>query len=192
DLLTRLGLWERRKERGRTWSRGMKQKLALARALLHRPSLIFLDEPTAGLDPVAAAAVQEDLATLVAREGVTVFLTTHNLAEAEKLCHLVGVIREGRLLAVGSLNELRSRARAPQVTVTGRGFTDEVLALLRARPEVTEAALQNSVLSLTLRKRTEIAPLVAALVKAGVQVDEVRRDEVSLEEVFLTLMEEAQ
>ncbi len=192
DLLTRLGLWERRKEQVRTWSRGMKQKLALARALLHRPSLIFLDEPTAGLDPVAAAAVQEDLATLVAREGVTVFLTTHNLAEAEKLCHLVGVIREGRLLAVGSLNELRSRARAPQVTVTGRGFTDEVLALLRARPEVTEAALQNSVLSLTLRKRTEIAPLVAALVKAGVQVDEVRRDEVSLEEVFLTLMEEAQ
>ncbi|RMF33547.1 MAG: ABC transporter ATP-binding protein [Chloroflexi bacterium] len=192
ELLTRLGLWERRKERVGTWSRGMKQKLALARALLHRPSLIFLDEPTAGLDPVAAAAVREDLVTLVAHEGVTVFLTTHNLAEAEKLCHLVGVIREGKLLAVGPLDELRSRAGAPQTTVTGRGFTDDVLALLRARPEVTEVALQDGVLSLTLREGMDTAPLVAALVKAGVQVEEVRRGEASLEEVFLTLLEEAQ
>jgi len=192
ELLIRLGLWERRKERVGTWSRGMKQKLALARALLHRPSLIFLDEPTAGLDPVAAAAVREDLATLVAHEGVTVFLTTHNLAEAEKLCHLVGVIREGKLLAVGPLDELRSRAGAPQVTVTGRGVTDDVLALLRARPEVTEVALQDGVLSLTLREGMDTAPLVAALVKAGVQVEEVRRGEASLEEVFLTLLEEAQ
>jgi len=101
ELLTHLGLWERRKEKVGTWSRGMKQKLALARALLHRPSLIFLDEPTAGLDPIAAAAVREDLAALAAREGVTVFLTTHNLSEAEKLCHQVGVIRQGKLLAVG-------------------------------------------------------------------------------------------
>ncbi len=192
ELLTRLGLWERRKERVGTWSRGMKQKLALARALLHRPSLIFLDEPTAGLDPVAAAAVREDLVTLVAHEGVTVFLTTHNLAEAEKLCHLVGVIREGKLLAVGPLDELRSRAGAPQTTVTGRGFTDDVLALLRARPEVTEVALQDGVLSLTLREGMDTAPLVAALVKAGVQVEEVHRGEASLEEVFLTLLEEAQ
>lgn len=69
----------------------MKQKLAVARALLHHPPLVFLDEPTAGFDPVAAPSLREDLARLVAREGVTVFLNTHNLAEAEKLCALVGV-----------------------------------------------------------------------------------------------------
>jgi ABC-2 type transport system ATP-binding protein len=190
ELLTHLGLWERRKEQVATWSRGMKQKLALARALLHRPSLIFLDEPTAGLDPVAAAAVREDLAALVAREGVTVFLTTHNLTEAEKLCHRVGVIRAGKLLAVGRPDELRSRARAPQVTVMGRGFTEEVLALLRARPEVVEVTRENGALTLTLRERTDTAPLITAIVSAGAQVEEVRRDEASLEEVFLTLMEE--
>jgi len=190
ELLTHLGLWERRKERVATWSRGMKQKLALARALLHRPSLIFLDEPTAGLDPVAAAAVRDDLAALVAREGVTVFLTTHNLAEAEKLCHQVGVIREGRLLAVGRPDELRSRAKAPRVRVVGRGFTDEVLALLRARPEVVEVAREDGILALTLREGTDTAPLITAMVNAGAQVEEVRRDEASLEKVFLTLMEE--
>ena len=101
ELLGNLGLWDRRKEPVGTWSRGMKQKLAIARTLLHRPTLIFLDEPTAGLDPVAAAALHDDLTALVAQEGVTVFLTTHNLAEAEKLCQQVGVINQGRLIASG-------------------------------------------------------------------------------------------
>jgi len=86
ELLTHMGVWERRKERVGTWSKGMKQKLALARAMLHRPALVFLDEPTAGLDVVAAATVRDDLEALAAREGVTVFLTTHNMAEAERLC----------------------------------------------------------------------------------------------------------
>src|SRR5947199_522825 len=84
ELLTHLDLWDRRRDLVGTWSRGMKQKLAVARALFHHPPLVFLDEPTAGLDPLAATALREDLAGLVAREGVTVFLTTHNLAEAEK------------------------------------------------------------------------------------------------------------
>jgi len=92
ELLTHMGVWERRKERVGTWSRGMKQKLALARAMLHRPPLILLDEPTAGLDVVAATAVRDDLKTLVAREGVTVLLTTHNMVEAESLCNQVAVI----------------------------------------------------------------------------------------------------
>ena len=73
----------------------MKQKLAMARTLVHRPPLVFLDEPTAGLDVVAATALRDDLADLVSKEGVTVFLTTHNMVEAERLCSLVAVIREG-------------------------------------------------------------------------------------------------
>ena len=108
ELLTGMGVWERRKDRVGTWSRGMKQRLALARALVHRPTLVFLDEPTAGLDVMAATEVRSGLAALAAREGVTVFLTTHNMAEAEKLCSLVAVIRQGKLLAVGHPDELRA------------------------------------------------------------------------------------
>jgi ABC-2 type transport system ATP-binding protein len=78
----------------------MRQKLGLARALLHRPTLLFLDEPTAGLDPEAAAALRTDLLRLRG-DGVTIFLTSHNLFEAERLCDLVGVIRQGRLRAFG-------------------------------------------------------------------------------------------
>ena len=99
ELLTYLGLWERRYDKVGKWSRGMKQKLAVARALLHRPPLVFLDEPTAGLDPMAASALGDLLLELVNREGVTVFITTHHLAEAEKTGNgdrFVEVIRSSR------------------------------------------------------------------------------------------------
>ena len=190
ELLTQMGLWERRKEQAGKWSRGMKQKLALARVLLHRPSLVFLDEPTAGLDVVAAAEVRDDLAALAASEGVTVFLTTHNMTEAEKLCSQVAVIRAGKLVAEGHPDELRARTGTPRIEVVGNGFSEEALALLGARPEVAATEVQNHHLVIDLREETDVAPLVSLLVGAGVQVEEVRRDQASLEDVFLTLMEE--
>jgi len=190
ELLTHIGLWERRKEPVGKWSRGMKQKLALARALLHRPPLVLLDEPTAGLDVMAATAVREDLAALTGREGVTVFLTTHNMAEAEKLCSRVAVIRQGRLVAMGHPDELRARAGSPRIEIVGRGFNDDVLHLLRARSEVAAAQVHNERLVIDLRKETDTAPLVGLMVSVGVQVEEVRRGKASLEDVFLTLMEE--
>jgi ABC-2 type transport system ATP-binding protein len=190
ELLTHMGLWERRKEQAGTWSKGMKQKLALARAMLHQPSLIFLDEPTAGLDVQAAVAVRDDLAALATREGVTVFLTTHNMTEAEKLCSRVAVIRQGKLLAVGHPDQLRARAGGPRVEIIGRGFSENVLNLLRGRPEVITAGVENQHLEIDLRQEADVAPLVSLMVNAGVQVEEVRRGKASLEEVFLTLMEE--
>lgn len=190
ELLTHIGLWERRKEPVGKWSRGMKQKLALARALLHRPPLVLLDEPTAGLDVMAATAVREDLTALTGRDGVTVFLTTHNMAEAEKLCSRVAVIRQGRLVAMGHPDELRARAGSPRIEIVGRGFNDDVLELLRARSEVAAAQVHNERLVIDLRQETDTAPLVGLLVSAGVQVEEVRRGQASLEDVFLTLMEE--
>ena len=187
ELLTHMGLWDRRKDRAGTWSRGMKQKLALARTMLHRPKLILLDEPTAGLDVQSAVAVREDLASLAVRENVTIFLTTHNMVDAEKLCHQVAVIREGKLIAVGSPDELRARAGKPQVEVIGRGFSNEALTLLQAHPQVTAIKKQNNHLMIDLLAETDTSALVNILVGAGAQVEELRRSKASLEEVFLTL-----
>jgi ABC-2 type transport system ATP-binding protein len=187
ELLTEMGLWERRTDRVGTWSRGMKQKLALARTMLHRPRLILLDEPTAGLDVQSAVSVHEDLASLAARENVTIFLTTHNMVDAEKLCHQVAVIREGKLIALGSPDELRAKSGKPQVEVIGRGFSNEALTLLQAHSQVTAIKKQNNRLMIDLLGETDTSTLVNILVSAGAQVEELRRSKASLEDVFLTL-----
>jgi ABC-2 type transport system ATP-binding protein len=196
QILTHLGLWERRGEIVNDWSRGMKQKLAVARALLHRPPLIFLDEPTAGLDPLAAAALRNDLAELAEEGGVTVFLTTHNLSEAEKLCALVGVIHKGDLLAIGPPSDLHTHRGSRTVLVRGDGFSSQVTDRLSTLPGIVEANLisQNGTpfvkqeLRLQLQRETRVSELVNYLVAAGVQVEEVRQGNESLEDVFLALV----
>ncbi len=193
DLLTHLDLWERRHEQVGKWSRGMKQKLAVARTLLHHPALIFLDEPTAGLDPMAAAALRRDLAGLARREGVAIFLTTHNLAEAEELCHRVGVIHQGRLLALGSPAQLQAQRDQPRLTVIGRGFTQPVVDLLCERAEVATARLlpdpgPPQSLLVELAGKTDTAPIVSLLVESGVEIEEIRKDRASLADVFMELV----
>lgn len=190
ELLTNLGLWERRNEKAGTWSYGMKKKLAVARALLHHPSLVFMDEPTAGLDPIAASALREDLATLANSEGVTIFLTTHNMTEAEKLCDQVAVINEGKLLTVGSPDELRSKVGKPQIEIIGRGINEKIINLLRAREEVLDISIRNNHLLIELAKDVDTSPIISLMVNEKVEIEEVHKGKASLEEVFLKLIKE--
>ena len=190
ELLEPLGLYDRRNEPIGRWSRGMKQKLAVARTLMHHPELVFLDEPTAGLDPVASAALREDLEMLAEQEGVTIFLTTHNLAEAEKLCNQVGVINHGQLLALGSPADLRSRTSAPRLYVTGQGFSPQVIESLRGDALVSKVQAHNGQTVMDLTDMARSHEIVAQLVGAGVQIDEVRKEKADLEDVFLRLVEE--
>jgi ABC-2 type transport system ATP-binding protein len=163
EVLSRFGLYERRKDMVVTWSRGMKQKLAIARALIHDPRLVFLDEPTAGLDPEATVALRRDIAEL----GTTVFLTTHNLADVEKMATHVAVIRHGQLLDFGTPAELRKRAIRSRVTIRMR---------------------DREALNLDLADDESVAPIVTKLVQEGAQIEEVRREEASIEDVFLHLV----
>lgn len=190
ELLEPVDLYDRRAEPIGRWSRGMKQKLAVARTLMHRPELIFLDEPTAGLDPVASSALREDLSTLVVQEGVTIFLTTHNLAEAEKLCNQVGVINRGQLLAVGSPSDLRSKTSAPRLYVTGHGITSQIVNDVKGNNLVKRVQHQNGKLIMDLEELNRSHEIVTHLVSAGVQIDEVRKEKADLEDVFLQLVEE--
>ncbi|GIV62776.1 MAG: multidrug ABC transporter ATP-binding protein [Bellilinea sp.] len=190
ELLEGLGLWERRKETVAEWSRGMKQKLAIARVLLHRPQLVFLDEPTAGLDVPTAAALREDLLRMAAQEGTTIFLTTHNLNEAEKLCAQVAVIRSGQLLAVGSPQELRLRAGQPRLQIIAHGINEQMLAVLRNQPTVSAVKPCNGFLEIALKETAGASELVKLLVEQGAEIEEVRKDSASLEEAFLSLLEE--
>lgn len=188
SLLSHLELWDRRKEPVGNWSRGMKQKLAVARALIHRPALLFLDEPTSGLDPIAAAKLHEDLLSLVKKEGVTVFLTTHNLSEAEKLCQQIGIISKGKLIACGTPAELRSQVGKPRLEIVGRGLNQDMVAQIESRPEVESVKLTDGRLVINFNHPVESSPLVSWLVGQGIQVEEVLKSKSSLEEVFLSLI----
>ena len=165
-------------------------KLATARALLHRPQLVFLDEPSVGLDPVAAVALREDIQNLARREGATVFLTTHNLAEAEKICDQVGVIRQGQLIAQGTPAGLRAGTGKPTAEIYGKGFSDSAIAALRALPQVHSVWVHDDHLQVELETGAETAPLISLLVRAGAEVEEVRKGQGSLEEAFVALMQE--
>ncbi len=190
ELLGRFGLWDRRKETPEMWSSGQRRKLAVARALLHRPELVFLDEPTSGLDPLAAHELGDDLLELTASRGVTVFLNTHDLAEAERLCHQVAIIRGGRVVASGSPDELRSQVGGRAVIV-GHGFHDSVTGLVRRQPEVQSVSVEDGRLTLELRNGASLAPLVTLLVRAGAEVEEVQRTTASLEDAFAALLKNA-
>ena len=187
ELLERFGLWERRRDVVGSWSRGMKQKLAVARAVLPRPPLVFLDEPTAGLDPVASASLRDDLARLAADGHTTIFLTTHNLGEAERLCDVVGVIRKGRLVAFGPPADLRAGRGAAVVRLNGRGFTPEIVEALTTHEGIHQARRENG--EVVVELEGSAAPLIAWLVGQGVELEEVRRERATFEEAFLDLVD---
>ena len=187
-LLEQFGLWDRRDDAAGTWSRGMKQKLAIARALLHDPKLVFLDEPTAGLDPIAAVQLRNELAELSRETGTSIFLTTHNLAEAERLCAQIGVISQGRLIACGHPDELRAARGGEQIEIVGRNL-EPAAAALNALSFVRSATLRNGRLVVHTERGSSAAPVVAALVHHGAEIEEVKRDAASLEDVFMNLIE---
>ncbi|MCL7936950.1 MAG: ABC transporter ATP-binding protein [marine benthic group bacterium] len=189
-LLEEIDLWDRRDDPVADFSRGMKQKLALARAFLHRPSLLFLDEPTAGLDTPAAVGLRSELVSLAREEGVTVFLTTHNLLEAERVCDRVAVIRQGKLLAEGPPEAIRGGGKR-KLEVTATGIRPALVARLMNTPEVTGADVDpEGRLILALADGAETAPLIRLMVETGVEVSEARIAEASLEETFLALVDE--
>jgi ABC-2 type transport system ATP-binding protein len=141
QLLERVGLTGRERERVEGYSRGMRQRLHIARGLLNDPQVLFLDEPSIGVDPVAARELRHTIAALAA-DGMAILLTTHYMAEAEELCGRIAVIAEGRILAMGSPDELKHRADGRRVLdVETSGITDEQLSRVRSLREVCSATV---------------------------------------------------
>jgi ABC-2 type transport system ATP-binding protein len=130
QLLRLFELWERRKSYVKQFSGGMKRRLEIARCLLHTPKIIFLDEPTLGLDPQTRHQLWNQVRNLNDEEGVTVFLTTHYMEEAERVAHRIAVIDHGQIVALGSLDELKQQTNAETLeqaflTLTGSTIRDE-------------------------------------------------------------------
>jgi ABC-2 type transport system ATP-binding protein len=184
-----LGLWERRDEPVGGFSKGMKQKLAIARALLHEPPLLFLDEPTAALDPEAARTVRDFIGE-IKEAGRTIFLCTHNLDEAERLADRVGVIKQ-KLIQVDSPANLRRSLYGRRVVIQLANITDPVRAAVNDLPFVKEMEQVDNTLFISLDNPEEQNPiLVERIVTAGGAVQFVNELSHSLEDIYFTLIEE--
>jgi len=186
-----LGLWERRQEAVGTFSKGMRQKLAIARALLHEPQVLFLDEPTSGLDPEMARMVRTFIEELK-QEGRTIFLSTHNLHEADRLCDRIAIINT-HLLAVDTPANMRRRLYGRQVVFHLRQEADAYLGVLQGLAGVDRIQALDNKLLVGVEDPEEHNPeLVRALVEAGAQVQFVGELRHTLEDVYLRLMGQQQ
>lgn len=190
-LLDTFALTERADDRVGGFSRGMRQRLAIARALIHEPELLFLDEPTGGLDPVATRQMHDLIRTFAGQGERTVFLCTHNLTEAQRLCDRVCVMERGRLVAMGAPRELAQSLTA-QLRLdleVAPDHLERAQRTLSRLPQVraVEQGENGAALTITVAQREAIPAVNAALVRAGVAVYRLVPHEATLEDVYFAL-----
>ena len=189
DVLERFRLADRADDRTAGFSRGMKQRLALARTLLHDPEVLFLDEPTAALDPVAARDVHELIRNFAGDAARTVVITTHNLVEAQRLCDRVVILRQGRSIADGTPDEISRRLVGIGDVVVEVSPSDvaKAAAVLHAVVEGLEIEPADELLTLRGLDRERIPGIVSSLVDQGIKVYRVSPAEPSLEDAYFAL-----
>lgn len=187
--LSLLGLWSRRNDPVGSFSKGMRQKVAIARTLLHDPQVVFLDEPTSGLDPQAAHTVREYIAELSQGEGRTILLCTHNLPEAEMLCQRIGLMKQ-TLIKVGTPQQLKHELFEPQTVIELHQPLERAEQVLDF-PFVRRLEVRGACLHVTLEDpAAQNTLLIQRLVEQGALIRYVRPQERSLEDVYLALLKE--
>ncbi len=187
QYLRLLGLWDRRHEAVGGFSKGMRQKLAIARALLHEPEILFLDEPTAGLDPAASRLIREFIQEL-SEGGRTIVLCTHNLDEADRLCDRIGVLR-GHLLALDTPDALRRTLYGRSVVFHLREIAPVYAELVKELRFVNEVQSVDNKLVVRLEEpETQNPQIIRTLVQAGADIQFVGEIRQRLEDVYLQLV----
>jgi ABC-2 type transport system ATP-binding protein len=187
-FLKLLGLWEKKDALAGTFSKGMKQKLAIARALIHDPEIIFMDEPTANLDPESAKTVREFILELK-KEKKTIFLNTHNLDEAQRICDRIGILNT-RLMVVGTPQELERSVYGKKTVIQVRQVNEAILGSLK-KLQVKNMVREGNQLSVDVVNPEEENPdMVNAIVAAGGRIETVTVTSSSLENAYLKLVKE--
>lgn len=186
-----LELWDKRDEPVGSFSKGMRQKMAIARCLLHDPKVLFLDEPTSGLDPEASRIVRDFILELK-KEGRTIFLCTHNLDEADRLCDRIGIFR-GRLLSVDAPSHLKGKLYGREIKVQLRSVSPAAVEAIKTLAFVQNVEPNGNTLTLHVNSPEQDNPeLVRMLVKMGADVQFITESSRSLEEVYFKIMGEQQ
>ncbi len=186
STLHQVGLFERRQDKVKTYSGGMKRRINIAAALLHNPRILFMDEPTVGIDPQSRNLIFEVVERLH-KDGLTVIYTTHYMEEAERLCDRIAIIDNGQIVAQGTLDELKRSSRSKEtIAVTCSNISDERFATLASQwPELKR--FDNMIRFYTAQVKSDLSKVVLKCSDAGLDIDNIEVQKVNLETVFLSL-----
>ncbi|MHA1653355.1 MAG: ATP-binding cassette domain-containing protein [Candidatus Thorarchaeota archaeon] len=192
ELLRFMDLWERRDDPAGELSSGNRQRLALCRALLHRPKVLLLDEPTASLDPVAAKRVRELILSLSKKYGMTFFINSHNLAEVQRICDRIAIIDQGEILLAGETDDLRSRLKVEQVfRIRVTNDVAKAASVARSAEFVREVSTEADTIVVKIADpSSNNSRLMRMLLDAGVNIVEFAEEEVTLEDLYLSVIRE--
>ncbi|MCL4252365.1 MAG: ABC transporter ATP-binding protein [Anaerolineae bacterium] len=189
DMLGQFDLADRGGEKVGGYSKGMKQRLAIARAFLHRPRLIFLDEPTSSLDPISSRGVHDMIRHISQEQGATVFLCTHNLLEAQRLCKRVAVLEKGHLVAIGTPHELGTQvgmALRYQLEVS-ENTLQTAQSVLSGVAGIFDMTIDNHHITFSIPQRETVADMMTMLINHGVRVYGLVAQEATLEDIYFAL-----
>ena len=189
-LLEFVGLSDRKNDKVGKLSKGMKRKLALARAIIHEPSVLFLDEPSAGLDPEAQKMVRDLILRLSGEERITVFLNSHDLDEVQRICSKIAILQRGEIKAYDTVDNLRGWYTKPvvEIALSDNREVEKALRLVSNLDYVADCNRHNDSITVTLSESEMSATLLSFLVEKGVKVEEIKRVSKSLEDVYLEIV----
>jgi ABC-2 type transport system ATP-binding protein len=188
-----VGLADRIKDKAGTYSKGMRQRLALARAMIHNPEVLILDEPTAGVDPSGQIEIRRIMLDMVRKDGKTILLSSHNLDEVQRICNRIALIHMGRIRLYGDLDQLQKQMSRGEVIIeTEEAIPENVLTSLKNLPGVSVLEQQDRILRLAEGKETPVSSIVTLLASLGIKIEQVKKPETSLEEMYTTILKEAE
>ena len=193
EVLKLVGLAERTKDKVGTYSKGMRQRLALARAMAPDPEVLVLDEPTAGVDPTGQIEIRQLMLDMIHKEHKTILLSSHNLDEVQRICNRIALIHKGQIRLYGELEQFkREMGQGGVVIETAEPIPQITLTELQNLPEISVRDQKDGVLILNIGKTVEVSSIITLLAARGVKIEQVKKQEASLEDMYTTIVKESE
>ncbi len=193
NILKLVGLAERAKDKVGTYSKGMRQRLALARAMAPDPEVLVLDEPTAGVDPTGQIEIRQVMLDMIHKQGKTILLSSHNLDEVQRICNRIALIHKGQIRLYGELEQFkREMGQGGVVIETAETVPADTLTELQKLPDVSVREQKDSVLILNIGKNVDVSGIITLFASRGVRIEQVKKQEASLEDMYTAIVKESE